>query len=150
MAKNKGIFSFLGLVLLLIGTTAAQAAGIITVQVEILPGFSISAPSSFSMGPLMPDQSAEKELELTVWSNVPWELTASLYGFAQVPGILEVRDGRGVWLEMGPGARRITWDQPETGPEGTQLKIPFRFSSGYADAPGTYTFQLEFTVVPAL
>ncbi|MGI6646887.1 MAG: hypothetical protein ACOX5D_09555 [Limnochordia bacterium] len=40
--------------------------------------------------------------------------------------------------------------QPETGAAGVLVQVPLRFTGGFSDAPDTYTFQIEFTLVPVL
>ena len=151
MARNRAVLTYLTLVLMLLAASTAQAAAVITMQVEILAGFSIACEEdNLAFGTLSPEQTVQKELELTVWSNVPWDLYAAFSGTGELPGVLEVQDHRGVWLDVGRSSKVVLWGQPETGRDGSALTIPVRFTSSYSDAPGTYEFQIEFTVVPSL
>ncbi|NLM41895.1 MAG: hypothetical protein GX199_06250 [Firmicutes bacterium] len=151
MARNRAVLTYLTLVLMLLAASTAQAAAVITMQVEILAGFSIACEEdNLAFGTLSPEQTVQKELELTVWSNVPWDLYVDYTGTGDLPGLLEVQDERGVWLSLGDNSRMVLFDQPETGRDGSALTIPVRFTSSYSDAPGTYEFQIEFTVVPSL
>lgn len=147
---KKSFFVALSLMLMLLGAAAVQAAAVITVQVEILGGFSIDCSDLFNFGAVMPGQSIEETLELKVWSNRAWDLYAAYKGVGEMPGLLEVRDHRDVWLDVQERSRLVLLDQPATGSEGSVVHIPFRLSTSYADAPGEYEFQIEFTVVPSL
>ncbi|HPT83202.1 MAG TPA: hypothetical protein PLM25_04880 [Limnochordia bacterium] len=147
---KKSFFVALSLMLMLLGAAAVQAAAVITVQVEILGGFSIDCSDLFNFGAVMPGQSIEETLELKVWSNRAWDLYVSCIGPVEVPGTLEVEDQRGLWQDVASSSRLVLWDQTATGSEGSVVHIPFRLSTSYADAPGEYEFQIEFTVVPSL
>jgi len=135
MAKKSVIF--LALILTALLSAAVQAQGVITVQVEILPGFSISAQQTVVLEAVMPGERVEETLEIQVWSNVAWDLRVGYHGGTAAPGKLEVQDGRGVWHQL-------------AGAAGVLVQVPLRFTGGFSDAPDTYTFQIEFTLVPVL
>ncbi|HOB39654.1 MAG: hypothetical protein WAO27_08605 [Limnochordia bacterium] len=148
MAKKSVIF--LALILTALLSAAVQAQGVITVQVEILPGFSISAQQTVVLEAVMPGERVEETLEIQVWSNVAWDLRVGYHGGTAAPGKLEVRDDRGVWHQLDAGTKVLMREQPETGAAGVLVQVPLRFTGGFSDAPDTYTFQIEFTLVPVL
>ncbi|HAN94897.1 MAG: hypothetical protein WBI99_00805, partial [Limnochordia bacterium] len=88
MAKKSVIF--LALILTALLSAAVQAQGVITVQVEILPGFSISAQQTVVLEAVMPGERVEETLEIQVWSNVAWDLRVGYHGGTAAPGKLEV------------------------------------------------------------
>jgi hypothetical protein len=149
MAKFKVLAAALG-ILLVLGAAAAQASGVITLEVEILPGFRITGPGSVSFGSLHPGIPEERELQLQVWSNVPWQLFANYYGTVEAPGIVEVQGTNGTWIELGSSTNLVIWDQPKTDPDGVVIKVPLRFTGSFSHDPGTYDIQIEFAVVPLL
>ena len=151
MHRSRFALTFLCLILLVTWGAVAQASGVITFQVEVLPGLSISSPDNLSFGPLAPGQTTYKELGITVWANVPWELWVQAIDYdleGGLQGIVEVEASRGNWLDLFTETRIFRSD--ETGPDGMEVQVPFRITGSYADVPGSYSFQAEFTVVPSL
>ena len=71
-------------------------------------------------------------------------------GGTAAPGKLEVLDSEGLWHQLGSGDRVLMRKQPETGAAGVLVQEPLRFTGGFSDAPDTYTFQFEVTLVPVL
>ncbi|NMB01379.1 MAG: hypothetical protein GX971_07685 [Firmicutes bacterium] len=146
--------AFVALVLCAFGFcgTVAQASGVITFQIEVLPGLTISSPDQLSFGGVAPGQTVEKELELTVWSNVKWKMLVKSIDHMSgwLRGTIDVQDFGGTWHELSTQMRPLLVDQDVTGPGGTDVQIPFRFTGSYDDTPGNYSFEVEFTVVPSL
>lgn len=150
---RKANLVFLAILSLMILSGAADASGVITFQIEILPGLAISSPDLLNFGALAPGEQSEQALTLTVWSNVPWELsvrTVTYPGSDDLGGRLEVQDGGGRWWDFLGTQRVLYTDQPPTGPDGAQIQVPFRYIGSYGDEPGGYELQVQFTVVPAL
>lgn len=130
-----------------------HASGVITFQVEVIPGFTISAPDSLLFPPVAPDQISQQELTLRVWSNVQWNLSIRATGEeveGSLFGTIEAQGEDGVWYGFFGGNRTLRSSQAPTGIAGKELNIPFRFEGNYKDTPGVYSFAVEFTVVPAL
>ena len=130
-----------------------HASGVITFQVEVIPGFTISAPDSLLFPPVAPDQISQQELTLRVWSNVQWNLSIRATGEeveGSLFGSLQVEGEGGDWYELFGGSRTLRSSQMATGVTGREVYVPFRFEGSYEDTPGVYSFAVEFTVVPAL
>ena len=153
MSKCRFVLGILSIAALLFWSAGAWASGVITFQVEVLPGLTLSSPDNLVFEPVAPGQTKQKDLEITVWSNVSWELSVQgveLDGAGDVFGELEVEGVQGSWYEVIGSRNWLRLDQSPTGPSGADLEIPFRFTGSYEDSPGTYLFQIEFTVVPKL
>jgi hypothetical protein len=152
MVRNHFFVGVLCVTVLLALTTIAQASGTVTFQIEVLPGLSVSSPDLLVFDPVAPGQSDHQDLNITVWSNVTWELSVQAVGYdveGGLQGIMEV-GSLGGWGEISQDPIMVRAGQPPTGPNGTSMDIPFRFIGSYEDVPGTYSFQVEFTVVAAL
>lgn len=132
---------------------ATYASGFITFQLEVIPGFTIANPDNLVFPPVAPGQTIHQELTITVWSNVRWNLSIRATG-EELEGVLfgmvEVEGENGDWHDLFGGVRTLRSSQSPTGPHGRGVHIPFRFAGSYSDTPGLYSFQVEFTVVPAL
>lgn len=143
----------LSLLVILACGGVANSSGVVTFQVEVVPGFTVSGPDNLSFDPISPGQTTQHDLGLTVWSNVSWELSvraSGQEGEGGLYGVVEFYDSSSRWTVLDNGTRLVCGDQPLTGPSGLEVIIPFRFTGSYEDSPGTYSFQVEFTVVPAL
>lgn len=152
MVRNHFFVGVLCVTVLLALTTIAQASGTVTFQIEVLPGLSVSSPDLLVFDPVAPGQSDHQDLNITVWSNVTWELSVQAVGYdveGGLQGSLEV-NSLGGWVELTTERSMLHFGQSPTGPDGTSMDIPFRFIGSYEDVPGTYSFQVEFTVVAAL
>lgn len=150
---RKANLVFLAILSLMILSGAADASGVITFQIEILPGLAISSPDLLNFGALAPGEQSEQALTLTVWSNVPWELSVRPLNALDSDGLLgtlEVQDESGRWRELSEFQVIVSTNQPPTGPDGAQIQVPFRYIGSYGDEPGGYELQVQFTVVPAL
>lgn len=149
--RSKLAFGALTLCVFLFSATFVQASGVVTFQIEVLPGVSISSPDNLVFDPVAPGQRVEQDVGVTVWSNVEWELAAQVidYGAGDLQGLIEVLDPQGLWRELSTTARTLMVNRPVTGAEGLEVQIPFRVTGSY-DLPGSYSFQVEFTVVPSL
>jgi hypothetical protein len=148
MARRKAACMALSLAVLL-AAASAQASETVTVQVTILEGFSISGPGNIIIGALAPEEQRRTDMELNVWSNVPWELSVTLAEGSNPPMKVEVQDMEETWVTLS-GTKLLYWNQDVTGSEGRVIKVPIRCTGTYGDLPGNYSFRLEFTVVPAL
>ena len=143
-------------VLMLVGTGIASA-GSVTFFVEVAPGFAISLDDTLTFPQASPGDTVEAELDVTIWSNVGWELmvsaTAAQSGDGSprsLEGGLEVLGANGVWRPLDHIQRTVRTNEPPTSATGESFSVPFRFQAGFGDPPGTYTIQVEFTVVPEL
>jgi hypothetical protein len=152
MARHFLFMGFLCLAVLFALGTAVQAANVVTFQVEVLPGLRLSNPDMLIFVPVAPGQTDIQELNLTVWSNINWELLVKAVGYGVEGGLrggMEMSNS-GAWYELSEESTVIQLGQPPTGPDGATLRIPFRLTGSYEDAPGNYSFRVEFTVVPSL
>lgn len=151
MIKNMQSVTVLLLLLLFLGCGAAKAAGVITFHVEVLPGLSISSPELLEFEPVAPGQASLQEVGLTVWANVPWGLSVKAkHENVGLSGGLYYRDFYQIWVPLDERLHPIITQQDATGDAGLDVTIPFRYTGSYLDEPGTYAFEVEFTVVPAL
>lgn len=150
---------FCVLVLLSTGSVAVASGGSgkVTMFVEVAPGFAISLQDSLTFPQAAPGRSVEAELDVTVWSNVDWQLRATATTVRSEDGTphdfeggIEVLDFESAWRNLLIGERIIRYAQQPTPSEGETISVPFRFQPGFGDGPGTYTIQVQFTVVPAL
>ncbi len=133
-------------------TPGVQATGLVTFQVEVMHGFRVSSPGTLVFAPVAPEQSNIQELELTVWSNVEWDLSVKAIGYdpeGGLQGTVEVGNS-GAWHVLSTESNLIQVGQSPTGVAGATLLVPFRIKGSYDDAPGAYSFQVEFTVAPAI
>lgn len=128
------------------------ASGSIVFHVEVASGVTISTPEELSFGRVAPGQAVQEDLEVEVWSNVEWQMGVQVTDpmLGGLRGRVEVQDHQGTWKDVTTQTRTILMNQPATGTEGIVAKIPFRFTGSFEDTPGTYSFEVEFTVVPAL
>lgn len=129
------------------------STGVVTFQIEVTAGFTISSPDHLIFEPVAPGQTTYRELIITVWSNVDWELMVATIGEDMPGGLrgqIEFNRSDGVWAPLGKLAYPVRSNQPLTGPTGSEVTIPFRFTGSFEDTPGNYSFQVELTVVPAL
>ena len=152
MARHKFLVGIMCLAALLAFGKGIQASNMVTFQVEVLPGLRISNPDTLTFLPVAPGQTDIQELNITVWSNMNWELSVKAVGYGVEGGLqggVEM-GGLGGWHDLSIEAAIIHAEQPPTGPDGATLRIPFRLTGSYEDAPGNYSFQVEFTVVPSL
>ncbi|HHT42237.1 MAG TPA: hypothetical protein GX014_02385 [Firmicutes bacterium] len=134
--------------LLLCGSTA-WAEGILTLRFEVQEGFSVSIPDNIlDLGPVVPEQTLNSEASVTVWSNVPWALYARVQSPAEIPCMIEIMDMKGNWVNLTSTSRVIMSGQESTGADGQDFVFPMRLKSSYGETPGTYSIQLQFTVVP--
>lgn len=141
------------LLVILLSTGLTLASGLITFQLEVIPGFTISGPEQLVFPPVAPGQISQQELTIRVWSNVRWNLSVRVVSEGVEEGFhgtLEVEGENGDWYEFGVGSRTLRSSQPPTGESGREVNIPFRFRGSYSDVPGNYSLQVEFTVVPSL
>ena len=53
-----------------------------------------------------------------------------------------------MWHQLDAGTKVQMREQPETGSARVLVQVPLRFTGGFSDAPDTYTFQIEFPLVP--
>lgn len=159
MYKWKNLVLVLGFfVVLFCVNDTVSASGHVVFQIEVTPGFAVSIPDILVFAPAAPGQTVYQDLSITVWSNVGWELIVSSPGDVlgedgsptSLQSGLEVGGGSGNWFALTNNGRVIRIDLPPTGPEGTQLSVPFRFTSDFSDAPGVYTIDVQFTVVPEI
>ncbi len=159
MYKWKNLVLVLGFfVVLFCVNDTVSASGHVVFQIEVTPGFAVSIPDILVFAPAAPGQTVYQDLSITVWSNVGWELIVSSPGDvlgedgspAFLQSGLEVRMQSGEWRRILGLERSIRTNQEPTGPEGTQLSVPFRFTSDFSDAPGVYTIDVQFTVVPEI
>ncbi len=150
---------FCVLVLLSTGSVAVASGGSgkVTMFVEVAPGFAISLQDSLTFPQAAPGRSVEAELDVTVWSNVDWELMAASIavhsedGTSHVlDGAVEILDATGLWMPLTEFGRLVRMGESPTSQEGQAFSVPIRFQPGFGDGPGTYTIQVQFTVVPAL
>lgn len=145
--------AFVVCMFLLLPVNKVESGGVITFQVEVIPGVTIESPDNLVFEPVAPGQSTEQNLSLTVWANFLWELSVrSLREDAgeNFFGDVEVQDENGVWYDLFARRRIIRSEQSSTGALGKEISVPFRFKGSFDDEPGTYSFEVEFTVVPAL
>ena len=152
MARHKFLVGIMCLAALLAFGKGIQASNMVTFQVEVLPGLRISNPDTLTFLPVAPGQTDIQELNITVWSNMNWELSVKAVGYGVEGGLrggMEMGSS-GAWYELSEESTVIQLGQPPTGPDGATLRIPFRLTGSYEDAPGNYSFQVEFTVVPSL
>ena len=84
MAKKSVIF--LALILTALLSAAVQAQGVITEQVEILPGLSISAQQTVVLEAVVPGERDEETLEIQVWTDVAWDMRVGYHGGTAAPG----------------------------------------------------------------
>ncbi len=147
--KLFALILFCSMVAALSGTIWAE--GLVTFQIEVIPGFTVSCPDTLTFAPIGPGQTTYQDLTVTIWSNVDWELSVRIVGEnGGLKGEAEFAKGDDVWIPLDNVGRSIFLNQPSTGPGGSEVIIPFRFTGSYQDTPGDYFFQVEFTVVPAL
>lgn len=132
-------------------------SGKVTVFVEVAPGFAISVQDSLTFPQAAPGTSVEAELDVTVWSNVEWQLLATSTSVHSkdgnphvLKGTVDIIDAFGLWEPLTNKVRTIRMEEPPTSQDGRDLTVPIRFQPGFGDAPGTYTIEVQFTVVPAL
>lgn len=133
-------------------TPGVQATGSVTFQVEVLEGFSISSPATLTFAPVGPGQSDVQDVELTVWSNVAWDLSVKAVGYDPeegLPGTVEV-GASGDWYLLSSETSVIQMSRLPTGAGGAMVSTPFRLQGSYNDAPGSYSFQVQFTVSAAI
>ncbi|HBG01998.1 MAG TPA: hypothetical protein DDW87_10560 [Firmicutes bacterium] len=150
--KNKLLVSALCIAVLFVWIVGAQASGIVTFRVNVTPGMTISSPGTLEFESVAPDQTLERDLNITVWSNVDWQLTARSVDYDQggLQGVIEAADSYGSWHDLGSEEWVLRRDELPTGASGLTFDIPFRFTGSYSDAPDTYEFQIQLTVVSAL
>lgn len=153
MKKRKQGLFFCSLFILILASSVVCASGIITFQVEVVPGLTISSPELLDFSTVAPGQSSQRNLELIIWSNTGWELLVQARGDdveTRLNGAMEVQDDQGKWSELLTRVSTLYDAQPSTGPDGIKLNIPFRFTSSYGDDPGVYSFEVKFTLVPII
>lgn len=141
------------LLLVLVLGGQSFASGLITFQLEVVPGFSISAPEQLVLPPVAPGQASQTELSMRVWSNVRWNLIIKVPSEGMdegLYGVLEAKGDTGEWREFSKGERTLFTSQMTTGEKGRMVSIPVRFMGSFDDVPGNYSVQVEFTVVPSL
>lgn len=152
MSRNFLFVIALCLAAMLALTPGVEATGSVIFYVEVLHGFRIASPGTLTFAPVAPDQTNLQELEITVWSNVEWDLSVKAVGYNPEEGLrgtVEV-GASGAWQVLSSESSFIQLGQPPTGASGAALLTPFRFKGSYDDAPGPYSFQVEFTVAPAI
>lgn len=143
---------FCALFLALLGTTAG-ADGSVTLFVDVKPGLALQVQDSLTFPEAGPGQGVEAELDVTVWSNVEWQLRVAAFAVhldgvpSDLEGSLEVRSGANFWYVLDGATKALLTEQPPTTGDGVTVAVPFRFTPGYGDAPGRYAIQVEFTVV---
>jgi hypothetical protein len=152
MARYGLLVGSLCIIVLLVGGMVVQASNVVTFQVEVLPGLRIANPGTLTFSSVAPGQTVLEDLNLTVWSNVNWELLVKAVGLGTEEGFrggVELNDF-GYWRSLSDESMLIHLGQKPTGAEGLSVQVPFRLTGSYEDAPGNYSFQVEFTVVPSL
>jgi len=152
MARYGLLVGSLCIIVLLVGGMVVQASNVVTFQVEVLPGLRIANPGTLTFSSVAPGQTVLEDLNLTVWSNVNWELLVKAVGLGTEEGFrggVELGSA-GSWYELTEEITQVSVSRPPTGDEGISVRVPFRLTGSYEDAPGNYSFQVEFTVVPSL
>ena len=137
---------FCVLVLLSTGSVAVASGGSgkVTMFVEVAPGFAISVQDSLTFPQAAPGRSVEAELDVTVWSNVDWQLRATATTVRSEDGTpMTSKAALRFWIESAwrnllIGERIIVMSQQPTPSEGETISVPFRFQPGFGDGPGTY------------
>ncbi|MFY9495151.1 MAG: hypothetical protein WAQ17_08190 [Limnochordia bacterium] len=135
--------------LLILVVVVPASAGVVVLQVEVLPGFAVDVPNRLVFPPVAPGQFSEQNLNVTVWANAPWILMATILDGEDMAGIFEHRSLDGSWTRLGSTTSIVFESSSPTGAEGVEMSIPFRFRVDYGDDPGDYTVEIELTVVPA-
>lgn len=141
------------LLIILLCSAAAGAAGMVNFQIEVIPGFTVEGPEKLVFEAAAPGGIVQRDLMLTVWSNVTWELLVKAYSQGTgdaLQGQLECCSAWGSWDSPNSEGRSICKSEMPTGEAGYEVGIPFRFVGSYDDLPGDYTVGIEITVVPML
>jgi hypothetical protein len=152
MVRHKVLAAVLLATVMLGIALGVEASGTVTFFVKIEPGLKISSPDTLTFAPVAPGQTDVQDLNITVWSNVRWQLLVEAIGYGGedgLHGMLEISD-LGSWRELSRDGTVIQLGRPATGPDGLSVPIPFRFTPSFADEPDDYSFQVKLTVVPAL
>ena len=123
---------FCVLVLLSTGSVAVASgdSGRVTMFVEVAPGFAISVQDSLTFPQAAPGRSVEAELDVTVWSNVDWELMAASIAVHSEDGTSHVLDGAVEILDAtgldAYGVRAFGSDgRTPTSQEGQAFSVPY-------------------------
>jgi len=148
---------FCALILIAAGSVlAAPEEGAVTLVVEVKAGSAISVQDTLSFPEAGPGQPVEAALEVTVWSNVDWQLGVAATAAQRdtVPAVLDgelsVKAISGQWYAIDEVPIPVIDTVSKTTKDGATFAIPFRFTPGFGDEPGTYYITVEFTVVPAI
>ncbi|MDI9485588.1 MAG: hypothetical protein QM372_09020 [Bacillota bacterium] len=152
MVRHKVLAAVLLATVMLGIALGVEASGTVTFFVKIEPGLKISSPDTLTFAPVAPGQTDVQDLNITVWSNVRWQLLVEAIGYGGEGGLrstLEIGD-LGNWHELSAEGDAVYVGQPPTGSEGITMGVPFRFTPSFADEPDDYSFQVKLTVVPAL
>lgn len=130
-------------------TVGTVTAGIVILQVEVMPGFAIDVPENLIFPATAPGGISEQSLDVTVWANAPWILMARVLQDEGLVGAFEHRSlDDATWKTLGPTSTIVFQSSRATGAEGVELSIPFSFRVDYEDDPGDYNVEIELTVVP--
>ena len=87
--------------LLILGVVVPASAGVVVLQVEVLPGFAVDVPNRLVFPPVAPGQFSEQNLNVTVWANAPWILMATILDGEDMAGIFEHRSLGASWTRLG-------------------------------------------------
>ena len=150
MIKRSLVFAVLMVAFLMVGTSV-EASGRVTFEIEITSGCSLLSPGDLTFPPVGPGQTVQQDLEITVFSNTNWSLEMEVRDLGEgdaLLGAIQFQDS-GFWRNLSIG-RNVIGEQLPTGQDGLVVRVPFRLQGGYEHNPGSYSFEVEFTVVPAL
>lgn len=158
MRSNLRLFrlGFFCALIAVLAATALAADGSVVFYVDVAPGFAIALQDSLTFPQAVPGQTVEAQLDVTVWSNIEWDLYAAVPAVhldgqpVGLEGKLEVCNAFGSWRVLDHAGLTILTGQSPTTAAGLTFTVPVRFTAGFGDAPGTYAIQVEFTVVPKL
>ena len=151
MIKRSLVFAVLMVAFLMVGTSV-EASGRVTFEIEITSGCSLLSPGDLTFPPVGPGQTVQQDLEITVFSNTNWSLEMEVRDLGEGDALLDAVQLRydGKWQNLPTEKTSISEEQPPTGQNGLVVRVPFRLQGGYEHNPGSYSFEVEFTVVPAL
>ena len=136
----------------------ATASDQLLLQVEVMPGFALQLPDTVSLAAVAPGQMVQGNTEVQVRSNTSWYLQVSGAQWSEsgsgaealLESLLHVKDNDGSWIEPNLLMPQTVASGDATGDQWQETEVEFRFTSSYADAPGAYQVQLEFTIAAEL
>ena len=139
-------------------SAVGQGSQSMTLNFEIESSVALELPASFDLPPVTPGQTVEASLPVIVKANVEWDLrvvgsqsaTDALGQVVVFGSALETRDFLGGWEPITHFAQVICQTEPPTPSEGQEVTVELRMIGDFADPPGIYHTQLDFTLVPQL